>query len=168
MKLSQSCPQASVFTTSRVLNQIRVGRSPDSAGWGTSRSKSQCICAACRNRSLCLYVGLWSSEGTYTVHGQVCCMEILPCTFFLLARNQLSPHASQCPHRNTFSQGQPTALTSPHRPALSAIQWDWLREVSKHFHIRGPPPKHTHTIGFYLRDPPWSRDMCCYDLDVVN
>lgn len=143
MKLSQSCPQASVFTTSRVLNQIRVGKSPDSAGWSTSRSKSQLMCCMQEpfSLSLCWSVVIWGHlycTRPGLLHGDAS-QHLLP-----IGQESAQPSYISMPPQEYIFSGTAHRLTSPHRPALSAIQWDWLREVSKHFHIRGPPPKHTH------------------------
>lgn len=47
-----------------------------------------------RDRPLALHDGLWSSEGTSTVHSQVC-WRCFPGSPSLLARESAQPHASQ-------------------------------------------------------------------------
>lgn len=64
---------------------------------------------------------LWSSEGTYAVYSYL----LTP-----IGQESAQPHAFQChpPHRNRFSQGQPTPVFFALRSRLSLPQWGRLWE----------------------------------------
>lgn len=127
-----------------------------------SRSKLQCVWAAGTSLSLSL---CWS----VVIWGHLYCTqsglpEMLPMPSPYWPRSA-QPHTSQCPHRNTFSQGQPTPLKPLHIRLLSPVTMRVIEWGSQTFPYQDPHPT---PIRFYLRDPQWSIDMCCYDLSVVN
>lgn len=110
----------------------------------------------------CLSVGLWSSEGTYTVHGQDCWRCSPEPSFYWPGSSSTS--CMSMLHRNTFFCG--TAHPS-NFPTPTSCTMKLTERGSQTFPYEDPHPN-THLSGFYQWDPPWSIDMCCYDLDVVN
>lgn len=156
--MSSTCPQAAASTSLWIKSN---------ESWPIQGFFSERAYIYTRPRALlCLYVGLWSSEGTYCTQSGL--LEMPSPHLLPIGRGAARTHASQWPRRRASSQGRPTALTSPRWPAFSATQCDWLRWVSKHFHMRKHTLTGTHTLGFYRRDPPRSTCMRCYCLEVAH
>lgn len=159
---------ASVMSTglqlskSRVQNQVRVGKSPDCAGWSPA--------------GLTLSARACAAGTVFSVFMSVCGHPRAPILYTARTAGDASPAPSSywpgsssascisMLHRNTFSQGEPTPFNFS---TPTCLTMRLIERGSQTFPYEDPHPN-THLTGFYLRDPPWTIDMCCYDLDVVN
>lgn len=152
-----------VINSHSEFNEIGEGRSPPDR---QQVSISGSVKALQEPSSLSLCRGHLRAPTLYTARSD----GNAPQHFLPIGQESTQPHASQCPPQEYIFPG------TAHRCNFSTLAmrslWDnetdceWFPNIS----IRGPPPQHTqtHTVGFYLRDPLWSIDMCCYGLDVVN
>lgn len=115
----------------------------------------------CRDRPLALHDGLWSSEGTSTVHSQVCwrCFRGSPS---LLARESAQPHASQCVGVFSLLLQEEGGGGAAHHPipkfcAPACFLCHTMRLTERSFQnisIRGDLHPSAHWIGFLSQGPP--------------